>query len=384
MNVRVLDNGLILLFILNVSEDYMAIPISKPSIGKEEIRAATEVLMSGNLAQGKRTERFEKDFSKYVGTKFGAAVSSGTSALQLGLQSLGLKKGDEVITTPFTFAATANAILHCGAKPVFSDIDSRTLNIDPVKIIENATKKTKAILCVHLYGQPCDMAALMKICDKEGLLLVEDAAQAIGAEFRGKKAGSFGMLSAFSFYATKNITTGEGGMVLTNSEDIDESVRILRNHGQTRPYRHDVVSFNFRMTDIQAAIGIEQLKKVEALNRKRAENAKFLTDSLSSVGGIETPFVQENVRHVFHQYTIRVLGGRRDRLLECLGRAGVGARVYYPDPVYAHTPYAKMGYKRGICPVAEKAAREVLSLPVHPALSEEDLRKIVQAVRKCA
>jgi len=359
----------------------MAIPISKPAIGKEEIRAAAQVLMSGNLAQGQRTEQFENGFSKYAGTKFGIAVSSGTAALQLGLQALGLKKGDEVITTPFTFAATANAVLHCGARPVFSDIEEKTLNIDPVKISQNLTKKTKAVLCVHLYGQPCDMASLAKICRQEGILLIEDAAQAIGAEYRGRKAGSFGVFSAFSLYATKNITTGEGGMILTNSGDLDEKIRILRNQGQTKPYRHEVISFNYRMTDIQAAIGIEQLKKIELLNKRRAENAKFLTDSLSSLKGIRTPFVSKNVKHVFHQYTIRVLNGKRDTLLEYLNKNGVGARVYYPEPVYLQPPYLKMGFRKGLCPVTEEACRQVLSIPVHPMLMQKELEKIADVVR---
>ncbi|MCX6814145.1 MAG: DegT/DnrJ/EryC1/StrS family aminotransferase [Candidatus Aenigmarchaeota archaeon] len=356
----------------------MVIPIAKPAIGEEEIRAVTEVLKSGNLAQGKKVEQFENDFSRYVGTKFAAAVSSGTSALQIGLQSLGIQKGDEVITSPFTFAATANAIIHCGARPVFADIDSKTFNLDPEKI--KVSQRTKAVVCVHLYGQPCEMDSLTKVCRDNKLKLVEDAAQAVGAEYRGRKIGTFGTVSTFSFYATKNLTTGEGGMILTSQKDIAEKSKIIRNQGQTEQYRHEIISYNFRMTDIQAAIGIEQLKKVEYLNKKRAENARFLTDSLSSLNGIETPFVPRHVKHVYHQYTIKVQKGR-DSLLNFLNNHGIGARIYYPQPLYLQPPYVKMGFKKGLCPVTEEICRQVLSLPVHPLLSQKELEEIVKNVK---
>jgi len=356
----------------------MVIPISRPVIGEEEIRAVTEVLKSGNLVQGRKVEQFENDFSRYIGTKFAAAVSSGTSALQIGLQSLGIQKGDEVITTPFTFAATANAIIHCGAKPVFADIDPRTFNLDPEKI--KISQRTKAVICVHLYGQPCEMDSLTNICKVANVKLVEDAAQAVGAEYRGRKIGTFGYLSAFSFYATKNLTTGEGGMILTSQKDIAEKSRVIRNQGQSEQYRHDIISYNFRMTDIQAAIGIEQLKRIDSLNRKRVENARFLTDSLSGVKGIETPFAPRHVNHVYHQYTIKVQKGR-DKLLNYLNNHGIGARVYYPRPVYLQPPYVKMGFRKGLCPVTEEICRQVLSIPVHPLLSQKELEEIVKNVK---
>jgi len=356
----------------------MAIPISRPAIGEDEIRAVTEVLRSGNLVQGAKVEQFENEFSRYVGARFAAAVSSGTAALQIGLQALGLGKGDEVITTPFTFAATANAIIHCGAKPVFADIDPATFNLDPEKIAASA--KTKAVLCVHLYGQPCEMDSLQSACRDADAKLVEDAAQAVGAEYRGKRVGTFGALSAFSFYATKNLTTGEGGMIATGSKGLAEQAKVIRNQGQSGQYRHDIISYNFRMTDIQAAIGIEQLKRVDSLNRKRMENARFLTDSLSSVGGIETPLVPKHVKHVFHQYTLRLQNGR-DKLLSYLNGHGVGARVYYPQPVYMQPPYAKMGFRKGLCPEAEKACSQVLSVPVHPLLTQKELEEIVKQVK---
>jgi perosamine synthetase len=359
----------------------MTIEIAKPAIGKGEIQAVTEVLKSGNLVQGEKVKAFEGYFSSYIGAKHAVAVSSGTAALQIGLQALGLKKGDEVITTPFTFAATSNAVIHCGAKPVFADIDPRTFNIDPERIKHCLTERTKAIVCVHLYGQPCEMDSILKLCKYSGAALVEDAAQAVGADYKGKRAGTFGTLSTFSFYATKNLTTGEGGMVLTDEKELADKSRVIRNQGQSRPYRHDIISYNFRMTEIQAAIGIEQLKKIEQLNAKRQENAKFLTDSLSSVKGIETPFVPKQNRHVFHQYTIKV-PKRRDHLLEFLNKHGIGARVYYPEPLYMQPPYLKMGFRKGLCPVTEDMCGQVLSLPVHPSLTEKDLESIVDAVRK--
>jgi len=363
------------------SKNLMAISISRPAIGEDEIRAVTEVLRSGNLVQGAKVQQFENEFSIYVGSRFAAAVSSGTAALQIGLQALGLGKGDEVITTPFTFAATANAIIHCGARPVFADIDPQTFNIDPEKITPSG--KTKAVLCVHLYGQPCEMDSLGKICRGADAKLVEDAAQAVGAEYRGKSVGTFGALSAFSFYATKNLTTGEGGMIATDSRGLAEQARIIRNQGQSGQYRHDIISYNFRMTDIQAAIGIEQLKRIDSLNRKRMENARFLTDSLSGVKEVETPFVPKHVKHVFHQYTLKVPKGR-DKLLNYLNGHGIGARVYYPQLVYMQPPYAKMGFGKGLCPVAEKVCSQVLSIPVHPLLTQKELEEIVKNVKEGA
>lgn len=361
----------------------MAIHIARPAIGEEEIQAVAEVLRSGNLVQGKKVERFEADFSQYIGSKYAIAVSSGTSALQIGLQALGLKKGDEVITTPFTFAATANAVIHCGAKPVFADIDPRTFNIDPERVKDSLTDRTKAVVCVHLYGQPCEMDPLLKICKYAGSRLVEDAAQAAGAEYNGRRIGTFGQLSTFSFYATKNLTTGEGGMILSDSEEIDGTARLIRNQGQSRQYRHDIISYNFRMTDMQAAIGIEQLKKLELMNAKRVENARFLTDSLSSVGGIEVPFIHSYNKHVFQQYTIRVPKGR-NHLLEYLNRHGIGARVYYPEPVYMQPPYLDMGFRKGLCHATEEACEQVLSIPAHPMLTEAELEEVVRYVKEGA
>ncbi|HDI02675.1 MAG TPA: DegT/DnrJ/EryC1/StrS family aminotransferase [Candidatus Aenigmarchaeota archaeon] len=352
------------------------IRIASPMIGEEEKKAVMEVLESGMLVQGPRVKELEEKFAEYIGTKYAVATSSGTSALHLALLALGIGPGDEVITTPFSFIATANSILFCGAKPVFVDIDPKTFNIDPNKIEEKITNKTKAILPVHLYGHPAEMKPILEIAREHGLKVLEDCAQAHGAEYRGKRVGSFGDCAAFSFYATKNMITGEGGMITTNDEEIAEKIRKLRNHGQSKTYEHETLGFNLRMTDIQAAIGLVQLKKLDKLNAKRAENAEFLTSELKDL--VQTPYVSPGVKHVFHQYTIKV--NNRDSLLKKLNDSGIGARVYYPKPIHKQPLYQKMGYRDSL-PVAEKVSSMVISLPIHPALTEDDLNLIVDTIK---
>lgn len=358
------------------------ISIASPHIGKEEIDAVVGVLKSGNLTQGEKVKTFEKNFSSFIGTKHGVACSSGTSALLAGLEALGIKGGDEVITTPFTFIATSNAIIYNRAKPVFADIDEKTFNIDPVNIESNITKRTKAVLVVHLYGLPCRMDEMKEICDAHDLLLIEDCAQAHGAEYKGKRVGTFGDLSMFSFYATKNVVTGEGGMALTDNDAVAEKVRVSVNQGQVSKYDHVMIGYNNRMTDMQAAIGIEQVKKLKNLNRKRALNAQFLTEKLGDVSWLETPHADNNVKHVWHQYTIKVSGALRDDLLDYLDSNGVGARIYYPKPVYMQPAYQEFNYENGLCPVSESVSKQVISLPVHPNLTKSDLEKIVDVVKK--
>jgi perosamine synthetase len=357
------------------------ISIASPRIGKAEIDAVVAVMKSGNLTQGKVVKAFEEKFSSYIGSKYGIAASSGTSALVAGIEALGIKEGDEVITTPFTFIATSNSVLYSRAKPVFADIDGKSFNIDPVSIESKITDKTKALLVVHLYGQPCRMDEIKRICKDHGLLLVEDCAQAHGAEYEGRKVGTFGDFSMFSFYATKNMITGEGGMVLTDEDSLSGKVRVILNQGQVNRYDHVMIGYNNRMTDMQAAIGIEQLKRLESMNRKRAENAKFLSRELSGVSWLEVPFIEKNVKHAWHQYTIKVPEGRRDRIFEYLNSRGVGARIYYPKPCYLQPAYQTLGYSKGICPVAESVSKQVLSLPVHPSLTKGDLVKIVEIVK---
>lgn len=330
------------------------------------------------LAQGKIVNEFENNFSNYIGGKNSIAVSNGTVALDISLKSIGIEDGDEVITTPFTFIATANSILYQNAKPIFADVDEQTFNINPEEILDKITNKTKAIIGVHLFGHPFDIKAIREICDDYKLNLVEDSAQAHGAEYEGKKVGIFGT-GCFSFYPTKNITAGEGGMITTNNNEINKLCRLLRNHGQSSKYYHTILGYNYRMTDIQAAIGIVQLKKLDEFNKKRIQNADYLNKHIK-VDGIITPYRDSKVKHVYHQYVIK-LGENinREKLMKYLDSKGIGYAVHYPIPIYKQSLYQKLGYKDD-CPVTEKLANTVLSLPVHPALSEENLKYITDAI----
>ncbi|MBW2993529.1 DegT/DnrJ/EryC1/StrS family aminotransferase [Candidatus Woesearchaeota archaeon] len=356
------------------------IHISKPLIGEEEKRAVNLVLDSGMLAQGGKTEEFEKKFSDYCKTKHSIAVNSGTAALHTALHSAGIHAGDEVITSPFTFVASANPIIMARARPVFADIKEDTFNIDPEKIKEKITGKTKAIIAVDLYGQIYNARALKEIAEDKNLIIIEDACQAVGAELDGKKSGAIGDIGCFSFYATKNLVTGEGGMITTDNVKFAESCRRFRHHGQSREkgYEYLDLGYNYRMTDIHAAIGIEQLKKIENFTNKRIENAKKLTKGIDGIKEVKTPFVKKGARHVFHQYTIRA--EKRDKLKEYLGEQGIVCGVYYPKPLHMHPFFMKLGYKQGDFPNAEKSGIEVLSLPVHPALTEEDINKIIKVI----
>jgi len=352
------------------------INMAKPQIGDEEKRAVMEVLDSGMIAQGPRVKAFEEAFAQMCGVKHAIATASGTTALHVALLANGIGKGDEVITSAFTFIASANSILYVGAKPVFVDIDPRTFNLDTNLIEKAITKNTKAILPIHLYGLPCDMDPIMKIAEKHGLVVIEDACQSHGAEYKGHKAGSFGT-GTFSLYATKNITSGEGGMITTNDDIIDEKCRVIRQHGMRKRYYHDELGFNFRMTDILAAIGLEQLKKIGKFNAQRQANAKFLSENLK---GVTVPFVPPGLTHVFHQYTVRVPDGKRDAMRTYLQDHGVGSEVFYPVPIHKQSFYVSdLGYKDKL-PKTDHATVEVLSLPVHAALSSTDLETIVSAV----
>ena len=352
------------------------IHIASPTIGEEERKAVMEVMESGMLVQGDKVKELEDKFADYVGTKHAVATSSGTTALHLALMGMGIKHGDEVITSPFSFIATANSILFCGAKPVFADIDPGTFNIDPEKIEDKITEKTKAILPVHLYGHPAEMDSIKEIARKHDLKVLEDSAQAHGSEYGGRKVGSLGDCSAFSFYATKNMITGEGGMITTNDSELADKIRMLRNHGQNKTYEHETIGFNLRMMNLTAAIGLEQLKKLDSLKKKRMQNAKFLDENIPNY--LDKPFVSEKAKHVYHQYTVK--SNERDDLFKKLNDNGVGARVYYPKPIHKQPFYLKLGYNQNY-PVAEAMAQKVLSLPIHPNLKQEDLEKIVSVLK---
>lgn len=351
------------------------IPIARPLIGEEEQEAVRQVLASGALAQGKRVAEFESRFAESIGVRHAVAVFNGTLALWVALLAHGVGPGDEVITSPFSFIASANAALYVGAKPVFVDIDPDTYTLDPGAVWAAITPRTRAIMPVHLYGGMADMDRLMVIAEDHNLVVIEDACQAHGAALHGRRAGSFGT-GAFSFYPTKNITTAEGGIVTTNDDRIAEQARLLRNHGQRERYLHESLGFNFRMTELQAAIGLVQLDYLEEWTERRIANASYLTRRLT---GVRTPFVRPDSRHVFHQYTIRVMAERRAAFIQRLTSLGVGTAIHYPRPIHKQPVYEKMGYVDRL-PVAEQAAQEVVSLPVHPAVSQSDLERTVDAV----
>ncbi|MFZ5919290.1 MAG: DegT/DnrJ/EryC1/StrS family aminotransferase [Chloroflexota bacterium] len=354
------------------------IPIAKPMIGEEEKQAVLEVLDSGMLAQGPRVRAFEEAFAQFCGVRHAVATSSGTTALHVALLAHGIGPGDEVITSPFTFISSANAVLFVGGQPVFVDIDPATFNLRPDLVEAAITPRTRAIMVVHLFGLMTPMTPIMDIARRHGLAVIEDACQSHGAECDGRRAGSFGS-GCFSFYPTKNITTAEGGMIVTNSDELAESCRMMRQHGMRRRYYHDELGFNFRMTDVHAAIGLAQMPKLERFTGQRITNARYLSAHLR---GVITPQTPPGQRHVFHQYTIRVPDGRRDALLEHLEARQIGTGVYYPVPIHRQTYYTQqLGYDVSL-PEAERAAAEVLSLPVHPALSQADLEAIVAAVNE--
>jgi dTDP-4-amino-4,6-dideoxygalactose transaminase len=329
-------------------------------------------MKSGGLAQGPQVAAFESEFSKFVQDRACVAVNSGTSALHLALLSLGIGAGDEVIVPSFTFAATANSVALTGAKPIFVDIDLKTYNINPTQIEAAITPRTKAIQVVHLYGLPADMLTITAIAKKHNLFIVEDAAQAHLADINGQPVGTFGDAAAFSFYPTKNMTSGEGGMIVLRDSDQARVCKLLRNQGMEQRYQNEAVGFNLRMTDIHAAIGRSQLKKVQAWTRARQENARYLNEKITEV---TTPFVPQGYSHVFHQYTIRV-NAQRDELSSGLTELGIGNSVYYPTQVHKLPSFqVDINLKH-----TEEATQQVLSLPVHPSLSKKDLNRIASAV----
>ena len=356
------------------------VPIAKPIIGDEEIDNVVEVLKSGMISQGPKVEEFEQEFAEWVGAEYGIAVNSGTAALHTALLACEVGPGDEVITSPFTFIASGNSIVYTGAKPVFADIDLKTYTLNPDTIEDLITENTKAILPVQLYGQAAEMDKINEIAEEYGLIVIEDAAQAHGATYKGNKVGSIGDISCFSFYPTKNMTTSEGGIITTDNEDLAESARMFRAHGASVRYHHDAIGYNFRMTDISAAIGLAQLNRIDEFNDKRIANAAYLNEGLKDVDGIITPYCQEDSKHVYHQYTIRVEKGDRDDWVDIINDCGVGTGIHYPIPLYNQPIYKVLGID-GNCHNAELAADNVISLPVHPALTDDDLDLVIQAVK---
>ena len=363
--------------------NFKKIPIARPFTGDEEAEAVSGVLKSGMIAQGPKVRELEEKFAKLCNVKYAVAVNSGTAALHASLNACGVKQGSEVITTPFTFIATANTILMQNAKPVFTDVMEDTFNINTEEIKDKVTEKTKAIVAVDLYGHLCDYDEINEI-GKNKIPVIEDACQAVNAEHNGKKAGSFGDMAAFSFYATKNITCGEGGIVTTDNKDYADNIKLFRQHGRSKmsAYEYIDLGHNYRMTDISAAMLLEQIKKIGFITEKRIENAAYLSEGLGKIKGIKVPVIKEGFKHVFNQYTIKIDDGfklKRDELMEHLNEKGISSAVYYPKPLHLCEHFRKLEYKEGDFPVAEKLSKQVLSLPVHPHVTKEQLDLIINA-----
>lgn len=370
------------------------IPFSPPNIGQEEILAVKKVLESGWLTHGPKTEKFEVEFAKYIGTKRAISLNSCTAALHLALQSAGIGKGDEVIVPTFTMVASANAVLHAGAKPVLVDIDYTTGNLDPEKAKAVVNERTKAIMPVHFGGLSCRMDEIMDFAQEYNLIVIEDSAEAIGAEFKGKKTGTFG-IGCFSFYPTKNMTTGEGGMVTTDNDRIADTILTMRGHGISKGARErekeekpwlriqTMLGYNYRLTDFQAAIGLIQLRKLDKMNNLRRKHAQYLNQGLDSLQEVETPVVPEEYRHVYQLYSLRVKSIDRDDFVISLRKKGVCASVHFDPPVHLNPFYReKFGYQGGEYPAAEKLAKSIVSLPLYPQLSRKELDTVISTVRE--
>lgn len=360
------------------------IPITVVDVADAE-PLVVDVLRSGVIAQGPMVERLERAFAEETGVAHAVAVNSGTTALVGALQALELEPGDEVVTSPFTFVATLNAILEAGATVRFADIDAADHCVDPDAVAAQITDRTRVLMPVHLYGQMADMTRLAPLAQERGLAIVEDAAQALGASVGGRPAGSFG-LGCFSLYATKNVTTAEGGMVTTDDERLADRLRVLRNQGMRRRYQYEMAGHNYRMTDLHAAVGIPQMRRLAEITSARQHNAKVLCDGLAGVPGLLVPTVRPGATHVWHQFTVVVTGDSpvtRDELAARLTEAGVGNGIYYPRTVFDYDCYREHpGVLAADVPVAERTAAGVLSLPVHPALRDTDLETIIARVRE--
>lgn len=347
---------------------------------KSEVKERLDrVLESSQFALGTQVEEFEKNFARFCGAKYCVACNSGTSALHLALLASGIQPGDEVIIPSHTFIATAEAVSYCGAVPVFAEIDPRTYTLDPARIEERITMKTKAVVPVHLYGQPADMEPIKRICQARGFILIEDAAQAHGARYRGKRVGSLGNTACFSFYPGKNLGAyGEGGAVVTDDKEAAETMRILRDHGQPRKYHHEKIGFNYRMDGFQGAVLNVKLKYIEEWNSLRRKKAELYNDLLEGVP-VVTPYEPEYAESVFHLYVI--LTERRDALQEYLKEKGIYTGLHYPIPVHLQKAYRFLSYQKGDLPVTEWVANSLLSLPLYPELEDSHIRYVCKSIK---
>ncbi len=362
--------------------------LSRPFIGEEEKKAVSKVLDSGFLVQGPVTKAFEDSFAVLCKTKYALACSNGTAALHMALDTLGIKPGDEVITTPLTFVATANSILMAGATPVFADIDPKTYNIDVNQIEKKISRKTKAIIAVDLYGQPADYNAINALAKKHGIFVIEDAAQSVGATYHKKPSGSLADIATFSLYATKNITTGEGGMITTDNAKWYETAKLFRHHDQDehKKYSYVGLGYNYRMTDIQAAIGRVQLKRLNALTKKRQQIATAFDKGLANIPGIVTPFFEVGNEHVYHQYILRITKEfplTRDQFRKKLELKGIPTNIYYPVPLYNFKHLISNVNKKEF-PITETTIKEIVSLPMHPYLTQKEIQFIINGIKSLA
>lgn len=366
-----------------------AVHIAKPYNSEEVERQVISILRSGRLVQGEVARQFETELARYIGCKHVVTVSSGTAALHVAITALKLTKGkrNEVITTPLSFAATANTVFHSGCKPVFVDVDEETFNIDPSLIKEKITNNTLAVEPVDVYGLPADLEPIRNIASSRGATVVEDAAEAIGASYHGKKIGSISTLSCFSTYATKNLHTGEGGFITTDEDQLAEKMRIIRNQGQSSKYNQIMMGYNFRMLEISAAIGLDQLPHLDELNSKRRDNAAYLKEGLGSLDGIGFQRVDDPRGHAWYMFAATLdekkAGISRDALVSKLKDRGVEADISWPTPIHLQPYYREtFGYKNGDFPKAEKICEQVFQLPIQPYLTHEELERVVSTVRE--
>lgn len=358
--------------------------LSKPYIGKSEINSVIKVLKSGRLSIGPKLIKFESNFAKYIGTKYGIGVNSGTSGLHLALKAVGIKEGDEVITTPFSFIASANSILYLKAKPIFVDINKKTLNIDENKIEKSITTKTKAILVVHIFGEPCNMEKINKIAKKYRLKVIEDTCESIGSTYKGKILGSWGDVAVFAFYPNKQITTGEGGMIVTNNKKIKDICKSLRNQGRTKNKKwlnHEYLGYNYRLTEINSALGIEQLKKINKILKKRKAVAKRYNSLLKDTPNIELPIIK-NEKSWF-VYVIKLNKKiNRENLINRLNKKGIDSKPYFPS-IHLQPLYKKLfKYKKGLFPICEEVSEKTLAIPFYTDMKKNDVEFVCKNLKE--
>ncbi|AET70303.1 UDP-4-keto-6-deoxy-N-acetylglucosamine 4-aminotransferase [Desulfosporosinus orientis DSM 765] len=373
------------------------LPYGKQWLDEDDIKAVIQVLKSDYLTTGPKILEFEKEFANYVGANYAVAIANGTAALHAACFAAGIKEGDEVITTPITFAASANSVLYCGGQPVFADIDLDTYNISPSEIRKRITSKTKAIIPVHFAGQPCEMDEISRIAKEDNLIVIEDAAHAVGANYKGKRIGSLSDLTTFSFHPVKHITTGEGGMITTNSEQLYEKLLLFRSHGITRNrdlmqeeyqgswyYEQLELGYNYRITDIQAALGLSQLKKADRFLKRRREIARLYSQAFKEQPNLITPLQQDDCDSSWHLYVVRLkldnLKCSRRGFFEYLQQENIGVNVHY-IPVYKHPYYQKNGYQAVKCPNSEQYYETCLSLPIFPKMTNQDVEDVIESFK---